>query len=185
MKTYLIMLSIFVLMAAFQSNRKEGDSLGATLEKEQKSQNNVLDSSKTQQPFNDFFPIELGDYKLIEVSESTLLSRKITSAFYLKGEDMKNNIEYSLEDGNKKGSSVVEDFERSYKYQNKGEGNTEYIYKERDGYKTIAFLQPEENRNEIRFIYKQRFSLVLEGTEQPDKLWSYIKDEDLKKLDSY
>lgn len=185
MKTYLIMLSVFVLMASCESNTKEDNSLGATLEKEQKSQNNILDSSKNQDQFSDFFPKELGDYKLIEVSESTLLSRTITSAFYLKGEDMKNNLEYSLEDGHKKGSSAVEDFERSYKYQNKGEGNTAYIYKERDGYKTIAFLQREENRNEIRFIYKQRFSLVLEGTEQPDKLWSYIKEEDLKKLDRY
>jgi hypothetical protein len=98
---------------------------------------------------------------------------------------MKNNIEYSLEDGNNKGSSVVKDFEASYNYKTKGEGETAYIYKERNGYKTIAFLQPADDRNEIRFIYKQRFSISLEGSEHPDKLWSYIKEEDLKKLDDY
>jgi hypothetical protein len=185
MKTYLKIVTVFVLIASCQYNKKEDNNIVATLEIEDTSQNNDMDTSKTQQQFSDFFPKELGEYKLIEVSEATVLSRTITSAFYLKGDNIKNNIVYNLEDGNKKGSSVLKDFEISYKYQNKGEGDTEYIYKERDGYKTIAFLQPEENRNEILFIYRQRFSIVLEGTEQPDKLWSYIKEEDLKKLDNY
>ena len=173
-------------MVSCQSNKKEAVSSSSAQKKSMDSSKDL--QSKTtlsEQQFGDFFPKEIGDYKLIEVSESTVLSRTITSAFYLKGDNMKNNMEYRVEDGHKKGSSVLKDFEISYKYQNKGEGETEYIYKERNGYKTIAFLQPEENRNEIQFIYNQRFSIILEGADHPDKLWTYIKEEDLKKLDKY
>ncbi|WP_152487237.1 hypothetical protein [Winogradskyella psychrotolerans] len=185
MKIYLKILTVFLLMFSCQSNKKEGNNLESALEKEHTSQNNDIDVIITQQQFSDFFPKELGDYKLIEVSEETVLSRTITSAFYLKGEDMKNNMEYSIEDGYKKGASVIKEFETSYRYKNKGEGDTEYIYEERNGYQTIAFLQPEVNLNEIWFVYNQRFSIVLEGTEDSDKLWSYIKEKDLKKLDKY
>lgn len=192
-KNYLKILTVLVLMASCQSNKKEADSSISAIEKENTSQKKDMVSSENSQSkttasdkqFGDFFPKEIGAYKLIEVTQSTILSRTITSAFYLKGDNMKNNMEYSVEDGHKKGSSVIKDFEISYKYQNKGEGETEYIYKERDGYKTIAFLQPEENRNEIRFIYNQRFSIVLNGADDTDTLWAYIKDEDLKKLDRY
>lgn len=192
-KKYLKILTLFVLMVSCQSNKKEADSSNSAIEKDNTSQKKDMVSSKdllskttiSDQQFDDFFPKEIGAYKLIEVTESTVLSRTITSAFYVKGDNMKNNLEYSVEDGHKKGSSVLKDFEISYKYQNKGEGETEYIYKERNGYKTIAFLQPEENRNEIRFIYNQRFSIVLNGADHPDTQWTYIKEEDLKKLDTY
>lgn len=192
-KNYLKTLAVLVLMVSCQSNKKEAVSSNSTIEKENTSQEKDMVSSKDLQSktiisdhqFGDFFPKEIGAYKLIEVTESTVLSSTITSAFYVKGDNMKNNMEYSVEDGQKKGSSVLKDFDISYTYQNKGEGETEYIYKERDGYKTIAFLQPEENRNEIRFIYNQRFSIVLNGTDDADTLWTYIKEEDLKKLDTY
>jgi hypothetical protein len=192
-KNYLKTLTLFVLMVSCQSNKNEAVSSNSTIEKDNTSQKKDMVSSKDLQSktsisdhqFGSFFPKEIGAYKLIEVTESTVLSRSITSAFYVKGDNMKNNMEYSVEDGHKKGSSVLKDFDISYTYQNKGEGETEYIYKERNGYKTIAFLQPEENRNEIRFIYNQRFSIILEGADDPDTLWTYIKEEDLKKLDKY
>ena len=179
-------ITVLALMVSCQSNKKEAVSSNSAIEKDMVSSKDLLSKTTiSDQQFDDFFPKEIGAYKLIEVTESTVLSRTITSAFYVKGDNMKNNLEYSVEDGHKKGSSVLKDFEISYKYQNKGEGETEYIYKERNGYKTIAFLQPEENRNEIRFIYNQRFSIVLNGADHPDTQWTYIKEEDLKKLDTY
>ena len=62
---------------------------------------------------------------------------------------------------------------------------TEYVYQERDGYKTVAFLQPKIKRNQISFIYNDRFRISLEGSDSPDDLWSYIDFENLKKLDQY
>lgn len=80
-------------------------------------------------------------------------------------------------------SAIVRGFYDALKFKNKGPEGTEFIYKERDGYKTIAFLQPNINRNFIRFIYEERFQITLEGPDSVEDLWSYIDFENLKKLD--
>ncbi|HEY9170022.1 MAG TPA: hypothetical protein VIN72_11085 [Lutibacter sp.] len=81
--------------------------------------------------------------------------------------------------------AIVRNFIDSYKIKSLGPPQTEYIYSERDGYKTIAFLQPKIKRNTIGFVYNNRFKISLEGPDNVDKLWSYIDFENLKKLDQY
>ncbi|TCL68719.1 hypothetical protein EV196_101138 [Mariniflexile fucanivorans] len=71
------------------------------------------------------------------------------------------------------------------KFKNRGSVETEYVYAEHDGYKTIAFLQPNIKRNNIRFIYNNRFRISIEGPDSADVLWSYIDFENLKKLDQF
>ncbi|NCP53225.1 MAG: hypothetical protein GW827_03260 [Flavobacteriales bacterium] len=96
----------------------------------------------------------------------------------------KKSYNFFIQDG-VGSSAVVRNFFDSYKIKNQGPPKTEYIYLERDGYKTIAFLQPEIKRNEIRFVYNNRFRITLEGPDSADVLWSYIDFENLKKLDQY
>lgn len=82
-------------------------------------------------------------------------------------------------------SAIVRNFFDGYKVKGKGPKGTEYIYTERDGYKTTAFLQPNIMRNLIGFVYNNRFKITLEGPDDADILWSYIDFENLKKLDQY
>ncbi len=96
----------------------------------------------------------------------------------------KKGYNFFIEDG--VGSRVVvRNFFDAYKIRSQGPPETEYIHSERDGYKTIAFLQPNINRNDIRFVYNNRFRITLEGPDDADVLWSYIDFENLKKLDQY
>ncbi|MCM4168940.1 hypothetical protein KCTC52924_02641 [Arenibacter antarcticus] len=89
-----------------------------------------------------------------------------------------------IEDGS--GSrAIVRNFFDSLKFKNQGPEGTEYVYQEQDGYKTIAFLQPKIKRNQISFIYNNRFRISLEGSDSQDALWSYIDFENLKKLDQF
>ena len=89
-----------------------------------------------------------------------------------------------IEDGS--GSrAIVRNFFDSYKIKNQGPPETQYIFTELKGYKTIAFLQPKINRNQISFIYNNRFRISLEGPDNIEELWSYIDFENLKKLDQY
>ncbi len=95
-----------------------------------------------------------------------------------------SSYNFWIEDGS--GSrAIVRNFFDSYKIKSQGPPQTEYIYSERDGYKTIAFLQPKIKRNTIGFVYNNRFKISLEGPDNVDKLWSYIDFENLKKLDQY
>lgn len=80
---------------------------------------------------------------------------------------------------------VVRNFYDSLKFKNQGPEGTEYVFQERDGYKTIAFLQPKIKQNQISFIYNNRFKIALIGPDNADALWSYIDFENLKKLDQY
>lgn len=80
---------------------------------------------------------------------------------------------------------VVRNFYDSFKFKNQGPEGTEYVYQDRDGYKTIAFLQPKIKQNQISFIYNNRFKIALLGPDDADLLWSYIDFENLKKLDQY
>ncbi len=89
-----------------------------------------------------------------------------------------------IEDGS--GSrAIVRNFFDALKFKNQGPVDTEYVYTEHDGYQTIAFLQPKIKRNNIRFIYNNRFRISIEGPDSADVLWSYIDFENLKKLDQY
>lgn len=91
---------------------------------------------------------------------------------------------FSIEDG--AGSkAIVKNFFNTYSQHLIGSSGNEYVYKERDGYKTIAFLQPKINRNQISFIYNNRYRITMEGSDEVDALWSYIDFENLKKLDQY
>ncbi|MDP5081300.1 MAG: hypothetical protein NWP87_01500 [Winogradskyella sp.] len=189
MNSYLKILTLFVLTISCQSNKSEEISDLSNLEKETRSQKNDNNLSKdlqskttlTKQQFNDFFPKEIGAYKLINVS--VLMSSGFGGATYIKDNDYNTSMTYSLEDGNRKNSAITRNFEVSYNMKAKGPEETEYIYTERDGYKTIAFLQSKINRNDVRFVYNNRFRITLEGTDLPDKLWLYINFDNLKKLD--
>ena len=138
----------------------------------------------TKEQANDFFPKQIGDYKLINVYDKLLKTNGIASGTYIKGNDYNSSLTYTLEDGNRKGSAILKNFEDGYKSTAKGPKGTEYIRKERDGYKTIAFLQNNINRYSLSFIYNQRFKLSLEGVEKPDELWTYFKKEDVQKLNT-
>lgn len=95
-----------------------------------------------------------------------------------------NQYNFSIEDG--AGSkAIVKNFFNSYKLRLQGPVETEYIYLERDGYETIAFLQPKISRNQISFIYNNRFRISLEGPDKAIDLWSYIDFENLKQLDQF
>lgn len=97
-----------------------------------------------------------------------------------------NESSYDFSIGDGAGlSSINENFFISYEQMNQGPVGTEYVYIERDGYKTIAFLQPNINRNQISFIYNNRFKITLEGPDGADALWSYIDFENLRQLDQF
>lgn len=95
-----------------------------------------------------------------------------------------SSYNFWIEDG--AGSrAIVRNFFDSYKIKNQGPPETQYIFTELKGYKTIAFLQPKINRNQISFIYNNRFRISLEGIDNANTLWSYIDFENLKKLDQF
>jgi hypothetical protein len=117
----------------------------------------------------------IGDYAL-------QVSSQLTSGMY--GPIGKLGYNFFIQDG--VGSkAIVRNFFDSYKIKPQGPPQTEYVYLERDGYKTMAFLQPDIKRNDIRFIYNNRFEITLEGPDSADVLWSYIDFENLKKLDQF
>jgi len=109
------------------------------------------------------------------------ISSQLTSGMY---GPVGKNYSFFIQDGTGS-SAIVRNFFDSYKIKSQGPPQREYIYAERDGYKTIAFLQPTIKRNEIRFVYNNRFRITLEGPEPADMLWSYIDFENLKKLNQY
>jgi hypothetical protein len=147
--------------------------------------NKTAHTALTKEQVEAFFPEQLGDYKRFNVDVSLLKSKEMASATYVRNNDFNHTLVYTLEDGMRKKSGILKKFETSYTSELKGPEGTEYIKKERDGNKTIAFLQPKINRNQISFVYKNHFKLSLEGVEEPDALWLYVHNEDLKKLDNY
>ena len=192
MKSVTILFLCFALMVTSCKNetQKENNSLNQSPSSElskQKTKDTKTGNQKgitlTEAQFNSFFPKEIGAYKLINVS--VLMSSAVASAMYIKDNDYDHSMTYSLEDCNRKGAANIKNFEDSYKLKPQGPAGTEYRYTERDSYKTIAFLQPKIKRNDIRFIYNNRFRITLEGTADVDILWTYFKKEDLQKLDNY
>lgn len=191
MKNFLKMLILIMVFMSCQDTKKTDNTLSSKLEKEETSQKTSTDTYKdlqskptlTKAQFEEFFPKEIGAYKLVNVS--VLMSSAVASAMYVEGDDYEHTMTYNLEDCNRKGSANIRNFEDSYKIQPQGPAGTEYVYKERDGHKTIAFLQPKIKRNDVRFVYNNRFRITMEGTETVETLWPYIKKEDLQKLNNY
>lgn len=190
MKIYL-KIFLFLIMVSCQENKKVKAGFTSPLESETKSSDIGTNfSSDTQskttlskEEFIDFFPKQIDNYKLKGVS--VFMSSTLASGLYIQDNDYNTSMTYSLEDGNRKNSAVIRNFEDAFALEGKGPVGTEYIYKVREGYKTIAFLQPDIKRNEIRFVYDNRFRISLEGTADVQTLWSYIQKEDLQKLDNY
>jgi hypothetical protein len=186
----LIIIILICLFLSFTSCKNENNTKSVLPKKLQQIElpkqkvNDSLKRNLKEEPLNkeqlsDFFPDYLGSNKRFDI-------------FMVSGDAMavasygsfESNYNYSILDG-VKNKIAIENFEISYNTNLKTPEGTEYIKKEREGFKTIAFLQPNISRNNIQFIYKNRFKLVIEGPDHPDVLWSYIKKEDLKKLDTY
>lgn len=89
---YKIVVLALLLMSC-QSDKKQDGNLKATSEKEITTNQKRNDTSKdlksniilTETQLKDFFPKQIGDYKLINVS--VLMSSAVASAMYVKGED--------------------------------------------------------------------------------------------------
>ncbi|MCK0157031.1 hypothetical protein MWU65_07550 [Cellulophaga sp. F20128] len=96
----------------------------------------------------------------------------------------KKGYSFFIQDG-AGSSAIVRNFFTSFKTKPQGPPQTEYIYSERDGYKTIAFIQSKIKRNSIGFVYNNRFKISIEGPDDVDVLWTYIDFENLKKLNKY
>lgn len=191
MKIYLKIGMIFLLAMSCQNSKNNDTNLSADAVKESASKKKDLETSAapksktilTKAQFTDFFPEKIGDYKLKGVS--VLMSNTMASALYLKDNNYSHSMTYSLEDGNRKSSAVIQNFKNSYEVKLQGPKNTEYIYKERDGQQTIAFLQPTIKRNEISFVYNNRFRLTLEGGDSVEAMWSNFDVKNLNRLDIY
>ena len=170
-----IFLGVFTILVVSCKNEVQSKA-DSSAEKKPTELTQINRSKQQVQPltkaqFSAFFPEYLGSHKRYNVHVSA--PEAMATASY---GDFKNTFNYSLVDGAKK-KAVLKNFETAYHSDLKGPEGTEYIKKERDGFRTIAFLQPNIKRYTIEFIYKSRFRLFLEGSEHPDVLWSYIKKE--------
>jgi len=185
MKTvYKLMIFPLLLMNCESDTKQESSLKSADIKTSIQEKNNTASKEMkshnilTEAQFKDFFPKEIGGYKLENVS--VLMSSAIASAMYLKDKDYAHTMTYNLEDCNRKGAANIMNFEDGYKRQGQCAPGTETVYKVRDGHKTIAFLQHNIKRYNIHFVFNNRFNIVLEGPEHPDVLWSYIDFEKLK-----
>ncbi len=190
MKTYLRILVILIMVSSCQENKKKEGDLNAIIKKEKISQKKNKDASKvlkskkmpTKAQFEAFFPKELDPYNLINVSVSETLG--VGTGSYIKGKDYGNGMTYYVTDGYTKGSAAIRNFEGSYKSNQDWPEGTELISKERDGFKTVALLRHNYNNYKVSVLYNNRFVLTVEGHEKPDELWDYLKQADMKMLDS-
>jgi hypothetical protein len=186
-KIVLILLSFFLCLSACKNETKSNDNLESKKYKIELPKQKVNDSKNENQK-----KIPLSKAQLEVFFPENIGSNKRFSVFVIPGESMatasygsyQSSYSYSVKDAIKD-DSVIKNFEISYNANYNAPKGTEFIIKERSGFKTIAFLQPEIKRYDIQFVYKNRFKIVLEGPEHPDVLWSYIKKSDLEKLDNY
>jgi hypothetical protein len=200
MKHQLYMLSLIILIFSCKENRSEKNkpseinALSSAIENEDEglannpyqdndSQKALYKALKKKTPLtnDELFAILPEDINGNKPPSNLALqvSRQLASGIY--GTFGKTSYNFFIQDG--VGSlAIVRNFFDSYKIQPQGPPQTEYVYVERDGYKTISFLQPEIKRNYIRFIYNDRFQITLEGPDSADVLWSYIDFENLKKI---
>ena len=189
MKAYLSLLAILIMASSCQENKKENGDLDAIVIKEKTTQEKKVPKDvksaefPTEEQFEAFFPKTIGPYNRITVGVSK--SAGIGSGTYIKGKDYGNLMTYYVTDGYRKGSSAIKNFEDAYQSNHKWPDGSERISKEQDGYKTVALLREKYNTYKISMLYNNRFELTVEGHEKPDELWSYLKQADLKILDSY
>ncbi|GAA4804946.1 hypothetical protein [Litoribaculum gwangyangense] len=187
MKNYIpIILFLFVLKFSCKNELKNENVSSIQAQKVELPVQKGIDS-KNQNPkkipltkaqLEAFFPDYIGSNKRYNVY--LFPGEPMATASYGSFESSYN---YSIYDA-ARDHSVVKNFEMSFNAKQIAPEGTEYVLKERDGYKTIAFLQPNIKRYDIRFVYNNRFRIVLEGPEHSDALWSYIKKEDLEKLNN-
>ena len=184
-KVFLIFL--FVMICSCKNEKQSNSEISIeNIDRElpnQKENNSKNEHQKitplSKAEFEAFFPEYLGSNKRFNIF--VYPGEPMATASYGSFDSSYN---YSVFDA-AKDNSVIKNFEMSYNAEQIAPEGTEYIVKERDGYKTIAFLQPNIKRYDIQFVYKNRFKIVLEGPEHADALWSYIKKSDLEKLDNY
>ena len=191
MKTYLSILVILFMMFSCQEKKNGDADLNAKIIKEKIAQKTDKEARKDQKPKNiltkakyeEFFPKQLDTYNLINIAESE--SMGIGTATYIKGKDYAISLTYYVTDGYTKGSAAIRNFEGSYQSNQDWPEGTELISKEREGFKTVALLRHKYNKYKVSILYNKRFVLTVEGHEKPDELWEYLKQADLKLLDSY
>ncbi|MCB0448291.1 MAG: hypothetical protein KDD03_12445 [Gelidibacter sp.] len=182
----LFILFLFVLIFSCKNEIKKEKESPIQSQKIELPEQKGIDSKKQNPPkkpltkaqFEAFFPDYIGSNKRYNVY--VIPGEPMATASYGSYDSSYN---YSIYDA-ARDHSVVKNFEMSYNAKQIGPEGTEYILKERDGYKTIAFLQPKIKRYDIQFVHNNRFRIVLEGPEHSDVLWSYIKKEDLEKLNN-
>ncbi|MEE1963603.1 hypothetical protein V1387_12985 [Allomuricauda taeanensis] len=174
-------LVFLTLLSGCKEDAKNQTSTTDVLSNAQKSDSKTTNDVLDKQQFQAFFPQQLGGYELKDVS--VLASNAIATGTYIKGNDYNHSLVLTLQDGNRKGSGIIKNFEMSYEQDLKPAPGSEYIKKERDGYKTIALVQPQVGRNLIELTYKNRFRISLEGVEDVDTLWRYLDKENFAILD--
>ena len=188
MKTYLGILVILIMMTSCQENEKQVVDINTiTINDKTPQKKNVSKDVKsaklpTEAQFEAFFPTTIGPYNRINVALSETLGDG--TGTYIKGKDYGNMMTYYVTDGYRKGSAAIKNFEDAYQSNHKWSDGSERISKERDGIKTVALLREKYNTYKISMVYNSRFELTVEGHEKVDELWGYLKQADLKSLDS-
>lgn len=191
MKAYLKILVVLIIVSSCKEDKKAGENLDPIIKKENTSKKRNKDAPKPQNPekmltkadFESFFPKVIGVYNLINVGVEE--KQGYGTGTYIKGKDYGNIMHYSVNDGHAKGAAAIRNFEDGYQSNHKWSDGSERISKERDGFKTVALLREKYNTYKISTLYNNRFVLTVEGHEKPDEIWTYLKQADLKMLDSY
>jgi len=199
MKNYFYLLCFLTLTISCQTNKKEEqkeNTISSAIENAQEEVlTNPLQITKSEKALYEALEkkMPLTNDQLLAILPKDIhgnkptndyalqVSSNLTSGIYGPAE---KHYDFFIQDG-VGSSAIVRNFFDSYKIKNQGPPETQYIFTELKGYKVIAFLQPKINRNQISFIYNNRFRITLEGPDSADVLWSYIDFENLKKLDQY
>ena len=198
MKNHIYLLSLLILIVSCKDSPKEESktTISSTIENtEEEVLTNPLQITKSEKDIYKALKKKtpLTAEQIIPVLPEHINGNKKISEHRFEASNQMANGTYGsfnspynfwIEDGS--GSkAIVRNFFDSLKFKNQGPEETEYVFKDRDGYKTIAFLQPKIKRNQISFIYNNRFKISLLGPDNADILWSYIDFENFKKLDQF
>lgn len=195
-KIAFIILMIFAFSISCQTNNKQENTFSTAIEDEKATSKERKTDYKNsdKELFKALKKITpLSSKELLPFLPEHINGNKKTNEYAYPGSGqmatggygpLNSQYNFSIEDG--AGSkAIVKNFFNTYSQHLIGSSGNEYVYKERDGYKTIAFLQPKINRNQISFIYNNRYRITLEGSDDVDALWKYIDFENLKKLDQH
>ena len=183
-KIILVLVSLFIGLSSCKNETKEDNESKNQPHQVELPKQKVNDSKNENQKktplskaeFEAFFPEYLGSNKRFNIF--VYPGEPMATASYGSFDSSYN---YSVFDA-AKDNSIIKNFEMSYNAEQIAPEGTEYIIKERDGYKTIAFLQANIKGYNIQFVFNNRFNIVLEGPEHRDVLWSYI---DFEKLNTF